>query len=191
MPDYKSLLSIIAILIATASRIEYVYLILRRKIKPHTFSWLVWTVLTVIAFAAQVVEKGGAGSWLTGATALACFIIFILSFIYGERKFSLIDWLSLAGSGVALILWWLTKDPLSAVILVSIIDVIGMIPTLIKGYKKPFEDSITVFWVANIAFIMSLFALETHSLATWLYPLTIIAANTAFVVMILVRRRKA
>lgn len=190
MWDYKSILSVIAIIIGIGSRIEYISLILRKKIRPHAFSWLVWTVLTGIAFAAQVTEKGGAGSWVTGFTALACFVIFILSLIYGQRKFSLIDWLSLAGSGVALILWWLTKDPLGAVILVSIIDVLGFVPTFIKGYKKPFEDSTVIFWVANISFILSLFALETHSLTTWLYPLTVIATNTTFVVMILIQRRK-
>lgn len=190
MLDYKSILSIIAILIATGSRIEYIYLIVRGKIKPHAFSWLVWSVLTGIAFAAQVSEKGGAGSWLTGFTALTCFMVFLLALAYGQRKFSLIDWVSLTGSGVALALWWFTKNPLGAVILVSIIDILGMIPTFIKGYKKPFEDSINIFWIANVTFTLSLFALETHSLTTWLYPLTVIATNTAFVVMVVIRRQK-
>lgn len=191
MFDYKNILSIIAIVIGIASRIEYISLILRKKIKPHAFSWLVWSVLTGIAFAAQITEKGGSGSWVTGFVAMACFVIFLLALIYGEKKYSFTDWASLAGAGIAIILWRFTQDPLSAVILVSIIDIIGFIPTFKKGYHKPFEDSITIFWVANISFILSLFALETHNLTTWLYPATIIISNTAFVAMILIRRQKA
>lgn len=189
MLDYKNIFSIIAILIGVASRIEYISLILRKKIKPHAFSWLIWSILTSIAFAAQLTEKGGAGSWVTGFTAAACFAIFVLALIYGERKYSYTDWASLAGSGVAMILWWLTSGPLFAVILVSIIDIIGFVPTFKKGFKKPFEDSVTIFWVSNISFILSLMAMENHNLTTWLYPVTIIVTNSTFVIMIILRRK--
>ena len=188
MVSYKIFLGSLSIIIAIISYIPYFRNIFRGRTKPHAISWFVWGVLTTIAFVAQVVEKGGAGAWVTGFTAIVCFTIAALAFIKGERQFVLFDWLSLLAAMASLILWWLTKEPLTAVILITITDAFGFLPTFRKGYHKPDEETAITFALSGVKFLISIFALETLTLATWLFPLSLVITNGLFVVLLVVRR---
>jgi hypothetical protein len=190
MIDYKESLGLIAILIGLVSYVPYFINIFRGKTKPHAFSWLIWAVLTGIAFAAQVTEKGGAGSWVTGVTALACFFIFVLALFKGFRHFPVFDWLTLAIACVSIIIWKLTNDPTISVILITVIDAIGFLPTFRKGFMRPFEETATTFTLSAIKFVPALFALESFTIATWLYPASLVLMNGLFVCMLLIRRKQ-
>src|SRR5216683_3417783 len=107
--NYKELLGLTATIIAFVSYIPYLKDILANKTKPHAFSWLVWSVITFIAFFGQLAGGAGAGAWVNGITAIVCFIIFIFGLIKGRKNIIFIDWISLVGAGVALVFWFVTK----------------------------------------------------------------------------------
>ena len=86
MLEYKTILGIIAVIIALAGYVPYFRDIFRGKTKPHAFSWLVWASLTGIAFFGQIFDKGGAGAWVTGFTAVVSFAIFFLALKKGEKN---------------------------------------------------------------------------------------------------------
>jgi len=189
MEDYKIILGYLNGFVALAANVPYLRNIFLGKTKPHAFSWLVWSVTTLIVFLAQITKQAGAGAWITGCTSLACFVVFILSLIKGERGFVLFDWLSLVAALFSLILWWFAKDPTMSVILLTVTDVIGYFPTYRKGYYKPNEETISLFLIGAINFIISLFAIEIFTVATWFYPVMITLANGILVVIVLWRRR--
>lgn len=188
--DDKALLGVLAVVIGFIGYAPYFRDIFRGKTKPHAFSWLVWGVLTGIAFVGQVVSDGGAGAWVTGFTAVICLAIFILALSKGKRDFPVVDWISLAGAGFALLLWFLTEDPLAAVILVSVIDALGFIPTYRKSYIRPSEETLFTYNMSSLKFVVGLFALESYSLVTVLYPLSLIVTNTVFVILLITRRKQ-
>lgn len=190
MVDYKIVLAVLATVISLIGYVPYFRNMLSGKTKPHAFSWLVWAVITSIGFAAQVVEKAGPGAWVTGFTALICFVVFGFALFKGKKDFSLFDWLCLLGAFVAIALWRITQDALVAVILVSLIDALGFLPTFRKGYHKPHEDTITTFGLNALKFFISLFALETYTITTWLYPVSLVITNGLFVLMVYVRRMR-
>src|SRR5437763_14931784 len=66
----KELASGAAVAIAVFGTGPYVVGMLRGRIRPHAFTWLVWTVTTMIAFAGQLVGNGGIGAAAAGASAL-------------------------------------------------------------------------------------------------------------------------
>ena len=72
MFDYKIALTVLAIVAGFIGYVLYIRNILAGKTKPHAFSWFVWAFIAGIAFAAQVVGKGGHGAFVMGFTALAC-----------------------------------------------------------------------------------------------------------------------
>lgn len=187
--QYKSVLGCVSIFIGFIAYFIYFKNIFRGKTKPHAFSWSIWGTINAIAFAAQLVKGGGAGSWSTAVTALVCFGISALAFHFGNKIFSHYDWACLAGAFLALLLWILTKDPTASVILLSITDVLGAIPTLRKGYLKPHEDTASAFALNALKFVVAIVALGSYSIATWLFPLTVIVMNTSITSVILVRRR--
>lgn len=186
----NSTLGIIAVAIGLIGYVPYFRTILNGKTKPHAFTWLVWGSLTAIAFAGQLAGGGGAGAWVTGFTALTSFIIFGFALVRGVKDFPLTDWLCLLGCIVATVLWLVTEDPLTAVILITIIDAVAFIPTIRKSYSNPNSEPVLTYMLSGLKFLIGIIALEYLSLVTVLYPASLVAANSVFVLMLIVRRRR-
>ena len=66
----KDLACGIAVAITVFGTVPYAIGIVHRRIKAHVFTWLVWTVTTLIAFVGQLVGGGGIGAAAAGASAL-------------------------------------------------------------------------------------------------------------------------
>ncbi|MCX6728111.1 MAG: hypothetical protein NTX11_04870 [Candidatus Saccharibacteria bacterium] len=185
----KEFLAVIAVVIGIIGYIPYFRTIFSGKTKPHAFTWLVWGVLTAIAFFGQLVGKGGAGAWVTGFTALISFIVFGFALVKGKRDFPKADWLCLAGCTIAMVLWTVTSDPLAAIILVTIIDMLAFIPTFRKSYFMPESEPAFTYALSGLKFLISLFALQEFSTVTVLYPASLVITNALFVAMLYVRRQ--
>ena len=190
MIELKSILGTIAIIIALIGYVPYFRDIFRGKTKPHAYSWLVWSSLTGIAFFGQILYKGGAGAWVTGFTAIVSFTIFFLALKKGEKNITSSDKLSLFGAGFALLLWYLTSNPLIAVILIIIIDSLGFYPTFRKSYHKPHEETMLTFFLSGLKFAIAIVALQNYSVVTYLYPASLVLMNWVFVGFLIIRRRQ-
>ncbi len=186
----KNFLAVVAGIIMCLSAIPYIIDILRKQTKPHAFSWLVWTLLMSTAFAAQFVSGAGPGAWVTLVNAMLVLVIFLLSLRFGERQFDHFDWLCLAGALLAMGLWWLTSNPTAAVILVTVTDAVGFIPTFRKGFRKPFEETLSLYAFGAVGLALSLFALDAYSLTTWLYPASLVVTNSCFILLVLAQRKR-
>lgn len=190
MLDYKTALGIVAVVISIFGYVPYFRDIFAGKTKPHAFSWLVWSVLNAIAFAGQVHGKGGAGTWAVGLTALALFWIFILAVKTGERNIRPFDWICLSGAAAALLLWFLTKQPLASIILITVVDAFGFLPTIRKAYGKPYQETLVTYEINTVKYLLVVLALENYTLVTTLFPLAVAIMNGLFVVMLVVRRKQ-
>lgn len=170
--------------------IPYFWDILRKRTKPHAFSWLVWATIMSITFYASFSTGGGAGSWVVGATALACLSVFVVALFRGEKDITLLDKLCLSASLLGIVIWVGTANPLSAVIIVSVADAAGFVPTFRKTYRKPHEETLSLYALNGLGLAMSLFALQTLSLTTVFYPTYTVVAGFLFVTMVLWRRHQ-
>lgn len=97
---------------------------------------------------------------------------------------------NLVGAAIALGLWFITSNPLWSVILITIVDFLGFVPTIRKSYMKPHEETLIHYVLAGLKFVLAIAALDSYNLTTWLYPASLVAANLLFVVMLVARRRK-
>lgn len=188
--NYKIVLAIIASIISIVSYIPYIRDILKNQTKPHIFSWFLWALLTGIAFIAQLIEGGGVGAWVTGTAAVMCLVITILAFSRGEKHITLFDWICFIGAILGIAVWLTTENPLYAVIMVTIIDIVAFIPTYRKAFYKPQEETALTFALDSIRFILAIIALESLNLTTWLYPASVALTDGLFVVWLLVRRKQ-
>ncbi|OGJ62936.1 hypothetical protein A3C37_05560 [Candidatus Peribacteria bacterium RIFCSPHIGHO2_02_FULL_53_20] len=189
MQEYKTLLGGLGAIIALLAYAIYFHDIFFRHTKPHAFSWLVWTLLAGIGFAAQVTGGAGAGSWVLGVDVIVCSVIFVVALWKGERGYVWVDWISLALALFSIVLWRITGTPLLSVILICCIDALAYVPTFRKSFFKPQEESMTAFMLFSLKFILVLLALERYSIVTALYPAWIIILNVGFVGMLLWGRR--
>lgn len=188
--DYKIIFGYIAVILSFIGILPYFINIFKNKTKPHAFSWLTWGIAGGIVFFAQIFKHAGPGAYATGLGTLICFIIFFIALKKGQRQFSTFDWSSLLVSLLAIILWIFTNDPTLSVILVTLNDMVGFLPSIRKGYYFPFEETATTYSLASIKWIFAIIALQNYSLASWLYPASLIITNGAFTGMLLIRRKQ-
>lgn len=188
--DYKNALGAVATAIALLGYLPYFRDILIGRTKPHAFSWLVWGSLASIAFAGQVTKGAGPGAWVTGVTPFVSLVVFIVALRVGEKNIVLADYLGLTGAGAALVLWFITKDPLLSLILIPVIDALGFFPTFRKSFHKPYEETLATYTLSCLKFVLALIALRSYTVTTWLYPASLILTNGAFVTMLLIRRKQ-
>lgn len=187
--DLKLIIGSAAAVLGILSYYPYYRDIFRGTTKPHVFSWLVWGLLTGIAFFAQLTSGAGSGAWVTGSTAFLCLTIAALALVRGERHITKTDWLCFGGALLGLLLWQLTDNPLLAVLLVTATDALAYIPTFRKSYLRPFEETLSTYIVSTIKFILGLIALNAYTPTTWLYPAALVLMNGAFVLMVIIRRQ--
>lgn len=188
--EYKILLGYLAVVISILSYLFYFWGIWKGKTKPHAFTWFVWGILNAVAFTAIVFSGGKAGSWIFAVNTICCFLISIIGFWQKHVEYDFYDWLALLGAIIGILLWNITHNPLYAVILISLSDAVGLVPTLRKAYKFPFEENLSSWVVGILHYPIGILALDSLILTTWLYPVVIITVDTILVVLIITRRRK-
>jgi hypothetical protein len=185
----NELFGILSIVITAFAYAYYIRGVLRKQFIPHPFSWFVWFILVAVGFYGQVVGNGGPGSWGTGFASVMCLLIFLLSWRRYPIQFSLMDWGSLFGAGMAIVLWVVTNNPVWSIILVTITDLIGFIPTYIKVYYEPTKDSPIFYFLVGLAFLVGCFGLIEYNTLTLLYPIGTIVANMGLIVLIWYRKK--
>lgn len=185
----KELIGLITVILAFAGLIPYIIDIFRNKTKPHVFTWVVWALVTFLAFLAQWRSGGGAGSWTTGATGLLTIFIALLSFKKGSRDITKSDVVIFIGALIAIVPWFLSNDPTISVILLTIINSSAYIPTIRKTVNDPSSETLSSYILHAVRHTLSIFALSNYSIATFLYPLINASMNT-LVASIIIKYRK-
>jgi uncharacterized membrane protein len=189
--NLKLISGILAGLLGVICFVPYLRDIFKKETTPHSYSWLIWAILQTIGVVAIIVGHGGYyGTLGIAAGALFCLTIFLLSLKYGTKNITKLDTFSFVMALVAILIWVFTKTPLYSVILISLIDFIGFIPTMRKGYEQPETETASTFFIASISNVFALLALSAYSISTTLYLCSLIFTNTLFVIILLYRRTK-
>ncbi|MDO8513945.1 MAG: hypothetical protein Q7S50_00160 [bacterium] len=188
--DYHVVLGAIGAGLVFVGDTLYIWSIIKGSTKPHIFTWFIYVLIDGTVFAVQLLEGGGAGSWVLGTATVANSIIMILALFKGEKNIRPIDWACLVGAGFGIILWQVIENPFGAVVILTVVNTIALIPTFRKAFVRPAEESISVWLVDVIRFSLSIAALEVRTLTTALFPVGVVLVNSLLVGIILLRRRQ-
>jgi hypothetical protein len=82
-----------------------------------------------------------------------------------------------------------TKEPNVAAVLTTFVDMLGYGPTFARGWHQPRKDSVTSYALNRAKFVPSLLAMQPISVATCIYPATLLVLNAAVAIMLVVRKR--
>jgi hypothetical protein len=184
--DTWGIVSLVLTIIAFA---PYFRSIFKGETKPHMFTWFVGGSCHAVNFIGTYIRGAGAGSWSSGFTALICFAIAVLSFSRGEKNITKSDWVAFIFALAIIPVWYLTKDPLGAVILALLINYLGCYPTARKSYKAPHSENIFTWIVGALRYLISIFAVEQYSIVTVVYTLGMFFANSVIIALLVWRRR--
>lgn len=177
-----------SVILACVSFVPYFVATLKGTNKPHLFSWVIWTLLTAIAFFIQFIEGAGSGAWSGGVSTLFCIAILIAAIRHGEKHIARSDWVAFISALLAIPIWLLTKNPLYAAIWVTLIDSIGYIPTFRKSWGKPYEEMTLTHAVAAFKHVCVLLAVQNVTPITTIYSIGMVVMNSSLVLSIWYRR---
>ncbi len=180
----KEFIGLVAVVLAFVGLIPYIIDIFRNKTKPHIFTWIVWAMVTFLAFIAQWQKGAGAGSWTTGVTGILTIFIALISLKKGSRDITTSDVVIFVTALLAMIPWLLTKDPTISVVLLTVIDALAFIPTFRKTMKDPTSETFSSYVIHAVRHSLSIVALSNYNLATYLYPGVVALCNVVVVVII-------
>lgn len=187
----KEFFGLLALVLTFAAFIPYYRTIWRKETRPHVFSWFVWGAGTVIICFAQLSDGAGIGAWPIGISGLLTFGVAFLALAKSpDTSVVKLDWLFLALALSALLLWFFTSTALSAVIVLTIVDLLGFGPSVRKTYHRPREENATFFVIAIFRNAFVVAALENYSWTTVLFPAAVGIACILFVILIWIRRLK-
>jgi hypothetical protein len=91
----------------------------------------------------------------------------------------------------AIPLWVLTKRPLLAVILVSLIDIVGFWPTIRKSFYAPHKETLSTYSLSTLKHCLTVIAQQKYNLTTVLYPASLAIMTGGFVIMLIVRKNRS
>lgn len=170
-------LGILSGLISVSAYIPYIKDVLAKKTQPERASWLIWAVLTSIAFFSQLAKGASNSLWLPGIETCGLTIVLLLSLRFGTGGLTKKDILALSAAAVGLILWYFTHEPAIALYIIIGIDAIGTVLTVQKAYQDPESETLSTWILVCVAGILSIISVGQLNLILLSYPFYIFAAN--------------
>ena len=174
---------------AIAGNLPYLWDIFKGRVKPHPYTWFVWSVVSCIIFFGQIAKGAGIGALPTGASEIFTVIIFLFSLKYGFKGVTRTDTVFLILALLGLVPWIITKDPTLSVVTAVSIDLIAFVPTLRKTWKYPATETPILYGSNVLRHILALFSLQAYNVATTLHSIAMIITNTVMTGIILFRKR--
>lgn len=142
-------------------------------------------------FLAQLADKGGAGAWPTGVSGvITIYVAFLAYSKKADNTITRADWLFFVAAMSSLPLWYVTADPLWAVVVLTSVDVIGFAPSFRKAWFYPFDEDLRFFVIIVLRNLIAIMALAHFSITTVLFPLATAVASLCYILMVMIRQRR-
>lgn len=174
----------LAALLAVIGNVPYLKDVWNKKVEPHAYTWMVWSIVSAIVFFGQLAKGAGIAVIGTGASEIFTIIIFLFSLKNGFKHVTRTDTVFLVVALLGLIPWVLTKDPTISVIIAVSIDLVAFVPTLRKTWKYPETETWLLYGMNVLRHILIVSTLDAYNIATTLHSIVMICANTLMVLFI-------
>lgn len=159
--------------------------------KPQRASWLIWSVLSTIAFASQLAEGAVQSLVFAGIQCSGTVVIFALSIRKGAGHLMTgrDGWIILAAT-CGLGLWYLTDSAAYALATSISISLLGGTATIAKAYRDPDSETLSC-WVLGLA--ASVLAAVSVGMIDWVllaYPFYLITLKGSIVTAVILGKRR-
>jgi hypothetical protein len=185
----KPLLGTIANALTVLAYLPYMRSIFYGRTRPHVFSWIIWGLATGIAFMAVLQARGGAGAWPIGFSCLVSILVAGLAYFKrADITITPTDWWLFFAALAAIPVWVAANDPLWAVVLITLIELLGFGPTFRKTWFRPHSESMSFLLILIVRNTLIIAALGQHTFTTVLFPAAAALACVLLVAIMVIRR---
>jgi hypothetical protein len=196
MISFEIFTSLLAICGMVLAQIYYIRGISNGRIKPHVFSWVIWGSLMLISSAVQFAEESGVASIPSFVGALLCLYIAWLAFLRVRKcrrkakEITKTDWFCFCAALFSIPLWMVTDEPLTASVLITVIDVMAFVPTLRKTWHAPRTEARSMYMLSAMTDMMICLSVAPVTLASILYPASGLLTNGGLLLVIVLRTQQ-
>ena len=189
--DWHTVVGTGASLLLLALIVPYIKSIITSTTRPSAVSWFGWALLFIIATAAQA-SKGIDWSLAVPLISTVSTTVIAFTALYmGRAVWTRADGVCIALATLAIILWAITKEPLTAIILSVIADLSVTAPTIIKTYQDPASEPSTLWVLYVIGVTLELVATQDFTIYNLLFPVYTVLGSAVIAVLSLRTPRSA
>lgn len=165
--------ALVSTLIASLGSLHYLYLTAVGKVQPNKVTFFFWGVFPLIAFFAQRDEDVSGVIWITLSMGLLPFCILIVSYLNPKAywKIKKRDFILATIAVFSMFLWYITKEPILAIVFALGADFFASLPTLIKSYKHPESENWKPYAINSFGFLIGVLSVQTWTFAEYSFVL--------------------
>lgn len=167
-----------------AAYATYIVDILRGGTKPEQWSFFVWFVLSIVFFASLLVEDIGWAIAYPAAGLFGAGVVWYLSLSRGYKTFDRLHVYALSLAGLALFGWFITSEPVVAILLAMVADFSGFVLTWKKTAKVPDTESLRSWSLGVAAACFALLAVPSASVELVIFPVYYLLVNASIVLLV-------
>jgi hypothetical protein len=191
MGNYLQYLVFVGVFIHLLGISDYIKDTIKGKTKPNRITWLLWSIAPLIGAFASIANGFSLALIPVFSLGLAPFLVFIASFSNKNAYWELkkLDYICGLFAVLALLLWAITNNPMTAVIFAIFSDIFAGIPTLIKIWKFPQTETLTPYTTGFISSITALFAIKLWSFNETTFPIYLILIQALYLAVFILRKK--
>ncbi len=185
LPEYFALVSTAIVSIGT---LHYLWLTVRGEVQPNRVTFFFWGLFPLIIFFAQSSVEVSSVLWITLSVGTLPFLIVGASYLNKAANWKILpkDYALALIAIFAMVLWYVTADPVLAILFSLVADIFVGIPTLIKSYSAPHSEDWRPYAVNAFGFLVGIFAIQNwvfveYSFVVYLFLMTLVFAALIFV----------
>lgn len=177
---------IVGVVLNLIGSLDYLVATIKGGVKPDRVTWLLWSVIPFIAYAAQINQGVGLQSLMTFMTGFTPLIIFLASFLNKKSYWRLghLDIICGALSVIGILLWYITKTGNTAIVFSILADGLAAIPTVVKSYLAPETEDYKVYFLGASSAAITLLTIKTWNFAYLGWPLYVLVLTLFLTVLI-------
>lgn len=166
----------------------YLVDIVRGGTRPSKVTWWVLALLNGALAASYFATGARETVWLPASYAFGFLIVAGFSVRHGEGTWLPLDWLCFGGALIGVAAWELLRSPTIALALLVLVDLLGMAPTFVKAWRRPWTESRAAWIAGTAASLINVLAITQWSVEVAAYPLYALGVNGLVMGLILRRR---
>jgi hypothetical protein len=184
-----ALFGIAAGVLSLINPVPYIRDIFRGLTRPQRGTWLIWSTLGAIAFAAQLADGASWSLAMIGIQTLSTTLVLLLSIKFGTGGVGVYDFCLIGAAGVGIACWAVSSEPAVATMFVVVADAAGVGLMLPKTWSDPWSETPSMYVLAGASGALSAAAVGALDASLLLYPAYFAVVNGGTAAFISHRRR--
>jgi hypothetical protein len=156
---------------------------------PHRGSWLVWSVIALVAAVSHGADGGRWSLLVLAAQAAGTVLIFVWAIRRGMGGVTSANAALLTVALLGILGWLTLDDPIAATACAALADGAGLVAIVPKIWREPDSETCATYALAGAGGLLTVLAVPSMEASLLLFPTYYCVGNTAVAHLILWRRR--